>query len=96
MKKTKTKPLAKVFHYDLYGKRDEKYNFLNENSINSINWNELENRKPEFFFVKKNWGVEVEFTKGFKIDDLLSFNASGMVGGRDELVINSQLILKKL
>src|SRR5210317_1901043 len=28
--------LGKVFHYDLYGKRELKYDFLNENSLRSI------------------------------------------------------------
>jgi hypothetical protein len=37
MKETKNKTLAKVFHFNLYGKREGKYNFLYENSIDSIN-----------------------------------------------------------
>jgi hypothetical protein len=32
---------AQVFHFDLYGKREDKYNFLTENSISSIDWTEL-------------------------------------------------------
>ena len=40
---------AKVFHFDLYGKRDAKYNFLNDNSIASIAWKELEISEPNCF-----------------------------------------------
>ncbi len=89
MKKTKTKPPAKVFHYDLYGKRDEKYNFLNENSINSINWNELENKEPEFFFVKKDWGVFEKYEEGFKINDAFTNNNTGLNTEFDELAIKN-------
>ena len=32
--------LGSVSHYDLFGKRDFKYDFLNERSINSIKWNQ--------------------------------------------------------
>ncbi len=37
----KTKEDCKIFCFDSYGKRTEKYNFLNNNSSASIHWNEL-------------------------------------------------------
>ena len=68
--KEKNKKLAQVYHFDLYGKREEKYNFLNDNSLGSINWNELENRNPEFFFVKKNYEIAELYEKGLNINKL--------------------------
>ncbi len=87
----KTKPLAKVLHYDLYGKREDKYIFLNDNSINSINWNELENREPEFFFVKKDWSVVKEYEKGIKIDLFFVENNAGLATEFDNLSIKNSL-----
>ena len=52
MKKEKQAP---VFHFDLYGKRNEKYDFLEKNSIASVDWKELEVKEPDFFFVKKDF-----------------------------------------
>ena len=46
----KNKP-AQVFHFDLYGKREEKYDFLNQQSIESIQWTELDVKEPGFTFV---------------------------------------------
>jgi predicted helicase len=87
MSKTKDKP--QVFHFDLYGKREAKYDFLNENSLSSIAWNELEPNEPNFFFVKKDdTGVE-EYEKGFKLDELFLKNISGIQTGRDSLFIDS-------
>ncbi len=82
------KKLAQVFHYDLYGKRQEKYDFLIGNSINSINWNILENKKPYFFFVTKNFEDEDEYKKGFKIDEIYLNNNTGIQTKRDALVYN--------
>lgn len=49
--KKKEKELGKVFHYDLYGKRELKYDFLIENSIKTIEFDELKPEKPYVFFV---------------------------------------------
>lgn len=32
----KNNELAEVYHYDLYGKRNDKYEFLSQNSLSSI------------------------------------------------------------
>jgi predicted helicase len=84
---SKTKDKIQVFHFDLYGKREAKYDFLNENSLSSIAWNELEPNEPNFFFVKKDdTGVE-EYEKGFKLDELFPLNASGLTTERDSITI---------
>jgi predicted helicase len=72
------KNLAKVFHFDLYGKRESKYDFLNENTISSIQWNELEPNEPNFFLVNKNTDGQEEYEKGFKVDELFPINTSGV------------------
>ncbi|MCD8415576.1 N-6 DNA methylase [Tenacibaculum dicentrarchi] len=84
----KPKELGKIFHADLFGKRDFKYDFISDNNLASIKWNILENKEPYYFFIKKNWTTQEGFNKGFKIDELFSFRASGMVGGRDHIVVN--------
>ncbi len=80
--------LGKVYHYDLYGKRKEKYDFLWENSLNSTDFKELNYKKPYYFFVPKDNKGEAEYVKGFKIDGLFKINSTGIVTARDSLVIN--------
>lgn len=87
MAKQNTK-LAEVFHFDLYGKREEKYEFLNQNSIASINWNKLEPNEPNFFLVKKNFDEIVEYEKGFKVDELFSINTSGVKTHNDSELVS--------
>jgi len=79
---------AKVFHFDLYGKRDEKYKFLNENTINTIPWKELNKEEPYFFFVPKDFADVEQYNKGFKMDSLCSIVNNGFQTDRDSLFID--------
>ena len=82
-----TKKPAQVFHFDLFGKRDKKYNFLNENSIKSIDWNTLQPNEPNYFLVSKNYDNEVEYNVGFSTNNLFKIGSSGIKTERDSLVI---------
>lgn len=86
--KKKTDELGKVFHYDLYGKRDMKYDFLSESSIQKIPFTELPNIAPNYFFVNKDNSNLDEWEKGFKIDDFFPINTSGITTGNDKELVS--------
>jgi predicted helicase len=79
---------AQVFHFDLYGKREEKYNFLNQESIESIQWKELEVNEPGFFFVKKDFEVYNIYKEGFEIVFLFKVYGMGITTGNDSQLIS--------
>lgn len=79
--------LGELYQYDLQGKRSFKYDFLNNNSIKSIDWNQLKNEEPNLFFVKKDFSLADNYEKGFKIDELMSINVSGFQTKRDKITI---------
>ncbi|MDZ7899824.1 MAG: type ISP restriction/modification enzyme [Arcicella sp.] len=82
--------LAQVFHFDLYGKREAKYDFLNQNSLKSIDWNDLQPKAPNFFLVKKDFDESGMYEEGFKIDELFSVKSSGVkTHDDDNLVANN-------
>lgn len=85
--KKKPNELGKVFHYDLFGKRDDKYEFLSTNSMKSISYSQLNLEKPYFFFVPKSNIGSVNYDNGIKITDLFPLNTSGMVTANDKLSI---------
>jgi len=68
---------AAVFHFDLFGKRDDKYNFLSENNVGNIPWNELNPDDQNAFLVPKDFSLSSEYEKGFKIDELFIKKANG-------------------
>ncbi len=78
MKKKQTEPLAKVFHFDLQGKREAKYGFLFKNSLHTIPWNELKPDKPNYFMVNREFLVAGSYEEGFKVDLLFTVYTSGI------------------
>ena len=80
--------LARVYHYELIGKRFEKYAFLGKTSFNDIPWKELAPQAPQYFFVPKDFSVQNEYEKGFKIDELMKVNAFGIVTFRDYFLVS--------
>ncbi len=84
----KKNELGKVFHYDLQGKRDFKYNYLIENSLKSLDWKTLEYTKPNYFFVPKNFDELESYDKGFKVDEIFGVNVAGIETIRDAITIH--------
>ncbi|MGV3538166.1 MAG: type ISP restriction/modification enzyme, partial [Rufibacter sp.] len=87
VKKGNTKSLGEVLHYDLYGKRADKYSALNNSSVPNIPWEKLELKEPHNFFVPKNFdeGDNYENTS-FLVSDLFLVQNSGIQTKRDNLV----------
>lgn len=80
--------LGKVFHYDLYGKRNSKYEFLNQNSIKTIPYTALTNKAPMYFMVNKDFDVEEIYNEGISVKDLFPLNNVGIVTARDNFTIH--------
>jgi predicted helicase len=86
--KKKANELGKVFHYDLYGKREFKYDFLIENSLKTIPYTELPNNAPNYFFVSKNFHEQKTYEKGFVVNELFQLSSLGLLTKRDNLSID--------
>ncbi|MDZ7691605.1 MAG: type ISP restriction/modification enzyme [Balneolaceae bacterium] len=87
VKNNNSNNLARIFHSDCYGKRDEKYSFLNDNNRSTIYWEQLEPRKPYYFFVPKDLKDQKSYESGFSLAELIDKNACGMVTARDKLLV---------
>ena len=79
---------AQVYHFDLYGPREEKYHFLNENSLESVAWKLLKPQAPQFFFVPKDFALQEEYEKGFAVKELFYICNAGSKTERDSLNIH--------
>ncbi|MCL1945809.1 MAG: hypothetical protein FWF51_01470 [Chitinivibrionia bacterium] len=85
---TPKKQLAQVFHFDLYGKREEKYNFLLNNSLQTVPWQELKPTEPYYFFVPKDFSLQSEYEQGFSVKELFPVNSVGIVTARDNFTVH--------
>jgi predicted helicase len=80
--------LAEVFHYDMYGERADKFNFLSKNNLKDVHWQKLEPHEPQYFFVPKDFSLLEEYSKGFGIQELFQVNSVGVVTGKDCVFVN--------
>jgi predicted helicase len=85
----KENELGQVFHSEIQGKREFKYETLIKKTINTFDWKKLEFTSPNYFFVPKNFDEIEEYERGFKIDKLYQKNCSGVQTDRDPLFIDS-------
>jgi predicted helicase len=90
-KKSKSKKLADVFHSDLQGKRDFKYDFLSANSLKSIKWNKLDYSEPNYFFVPKNFDDKNGYMNSFSSTEIFKINSVGVVTSLDKVVLADTL-----
>lgn len=86
--KKKVSELGRVFHFDLYGKRELKYDFLNENSIKSIPYKEIPNKESMYFMVQKDFEMEDKYNKMILIRELFNVSVLGFQTHRDSYAID--------
>ena len=88
--KKKASELGKVYYYDLYGKREEKYDFLTNTPFSEVKYQELQPVAPMYFFVPKNFGLMDEYEKGVSISSLFSLGSMGITTGHDKEMVSLQ------
>ena len=79
--------LARVFHHDLYGERQSKYEFLWGHDFKQVDFAELKPQAPHYFFVPKNYELQDEYDKGFSANELFPINSAGIATARDGFTI---------
>lgn len=79
--------LATIYHYDLYGKRKDKYEFLYSNTLDSIPWQILTPQTPFYLFIPQNESLRIEYDKGWSVKDIFKVSNTGVVTKRDKLCI---------
>lgn len=91
VKTAKTTKLGKVFHYDVYGKREDKYDFLKNNALPNIKFKKLNYDMENYFFVPKNFSDDDKYKKGFKMDELFNYFNSGLQTKNDIFTIQNNI-----
>jgi hypothetical protein len=80
------KEMAKVYYYDLWGKRQAKYQFLQEASIDNVLWTELQPTAPNYFFAPKDFDLLAEYNQAWSLIDIFPTNSTGVKTHRDHFV----------
>lgn len=86
--KKKQNDLGQLYHYDIYGKRELKYDFLWDNSLKDIPFQELTNQAPNYYFIHFDLETRENYKKGFSINELFPTSSAGIVTARDKFTIH--------
>ncbi len=78
---------ANVYHANLYGLQDHKYQWLKANDLKTTNWNKLLPQSPAYVFTPQDIDLLEEYKQGWKIIDIFSIRTVGIVTGQDRKTI---------
>lgn len=84
------KQSAKVYYAEIFGLRNQKYEFLNNHELKTTNYKELQPLEPYYFFVPKDFEAQADYEKGFKIDELFLISTSGVKTHHDNELVSMQ------
>ncbi|GAA7609432.1 DNA methyltransferase [Helicobacter pylori] len=77
----------KIHYYDVYGQRAEKYAFLAQNDLDSIEWLELTPREPFYSLLPLETRLLDEYEQGFSVKDMFQISSVGIATGKDRIFI---------
>ncbi|MFN9699803.1 MAG: type ISP restriction/modification enzyme, partial [Dolichospermum sp.] len=80
--------MARVLYYDLWGRREDKYKFLESASLDNVNWIEVKPTEPNYFFAPKNLDYEDEYQRDLSITDIFPIYAAGVKTRRDNVCVD--------
>lgn len=76
---------CRVWHADLYGTREHKYDTLEASAFDDIDWTEVIPRSNDYLFVGREAGLSDEWGSAFSIEEAFPNNGVGICSKRDSI-----------
>ena len=83
----KPKPLAEVYHGDLWGARDGKYSALWDGTAKGLSPHGLQHKAPMYPMVQRDYDLEEVYLDGFSVAEFMPFNQIGFQSHRDDFAV---------
>ncbi len=80
--------MTKIYHGHVWGSRKDKFRYLLENDINTVEWTELNPQAPFYLFIPFDTKFLPEYETGWKITDIMPVNVLGFQTHRDSFAID--------
>ncbi|MGH7886835.1 MAG: type ISP restriction/modification enzyme, partial [Candidatus Binatia bacterium] len=77
-----------VWRGDWWGKRLAKYQAGAEQTMETVEWQKLEPRAPDFLMLAQDYDEKARYDSGWKVTDIFPTNSVGIVTARDNLSIH--------
>ncbi len=96
--KQKEKSDCKVYHAELFGKRQSKYDWLDAHQLEIKNYQLLKPESPWYFFIPRNTQNIKYYLKWKQINEIFPVNGVGITTARDNFVIDfrKEALLNKI
>ncbi len=88
VKKKGASTATSIYHADLWGLREEKYDYLLKKDIKITKWKRLKPKSEFYLFIPREEKLLKEYEKYPKITDIFPVNSVGVVTARDNFVID--------
>jgi len=94
---TGIKPAAtSIYHAELWGVREAKYNWLNKHDIRTTKWKAIKPKSEFYLFIPRDEGLLKQYENYSKITEIFPVNSVGIVTSRDGFVIDiNKEVLKR-
>jgi predicted helicase len=80
--------MAKVFHSEIYGLREAKYDWLNKHDIKNVKWKRVIPHPDFYLFIPTDNKLANHYYSFEKITEIFPVNSVGIVTARDNFVID--------
>ena len=84
-----SKPLAEVYHADLWGNRAGKYEALYSSDLSSEVWQPIQPPAPQYALTVRDYGQLATYENGFPLNQFMPVHGNGIVTKRDALNIHN-------
>jgi type I restriction-modification system DNA methylase subunit len=76
----------KVFYADLTGERQHKYSWLDNATLDTVQWQEIEPEAPNYFFVPKDTSLQKHYNEFRSLSEIFDVQSVGVKTSRDHFV----------
>jgi predicted helicase len=80
--------MAKVYHHEIYGLREVKYDWLNKHNIKNVKWKKTIPHPEFYLFIPTDNKLANQYYSYDKIIEIFPVNSVGIVTARDNFVID--------
>lgn len=77
-----------VYQHEIYGLREEKYDWLNKHNINNVKWRKVVSYPEFYLFIPTDNKLANHYYSFYKITEIFPVNSVGIVTARDSFVID--------
>jgi hypothetical protein len=84
----KSGDLTRVYHADVWGLREAKYDYLVSHDVKTTDWEEIHPKPPFYLFVPRDETALERYYEFVQVTELFPVNSVGIITARDSLTVH--------